>query len=268
VGQRHSLELNDRASLAAARAFCAGYQYVAFDAEGSDSRWFGTVTRITCLESVDPAGKVSDDLCRDYTEAALLDGSMQCSTIGASSGNIRLAPVGSTFSRSYGRVEIFHQGEWLPVSRSGITEAEARVACRDLGFDDIGDPWNVGSSDAYDGRFWVADWGGVQRCTAAERHLSECIGAYSTPRETKTTSGRKTNKDETITDTFSCAGHYGQSVGDPNCCGQEGSIEDEGSICPESQPICAGYVRGSYYGTCLSKTTRADLYLQCKGNYP
>lgn len=55
-----------------------------------------------------------------------------------------------------------------------------------------------------------------------------------------------------------CAADAGSKVGGPLCCGQSGTLAFDFQACPDSHPVCQGFVQGGAMGVCTK---------HCAGDY-
>lgn len=87
---------------------------------------------------------------------------------------VRLANVTSTpDGRWSGRLEVQHQGAWLPACASGLDAADATVACRQMGLGTFGTVVPGSRFGPGAGGLWLeALW-----CAGTEAELSSCPGA-------------------------------------------------------------------------------------------
>ncbi|KAJ8029151.1 Neurotrypsin [Holothuria leucospilota] len=85
-------------------------------------------------------------------------------------GDIRLV---DGFSAGSGRVEVFHNGRWGTVCDDGWSEEDARVACRQLGFDLGATAVSNACFGQGSGPIWLDDVG----CSGNEASISSCSHA-------------------------------------------------------------------------------------------
>lgn len=55
-----------------------------------------------------------------------------------------------------------------------------------------------------------------------------------------------------------CAADHGAKVGDHVCCGQSGSLGQDGATCPFRLPKCVGYIAGAAWGQCIDSRTNVQ----------
>ena len=84
------------------------------------------------------------------------------------SGKLRLAQRGGVYGGSYGRLQVYHDGQWGLVCEGNFGREEARVACRQLGFADGEEGYGGTGSGGLP--FWLK---GVQ-CVGTESRLVDC----------------------------------------------------------------------------------------------
>ena len=86
----------------------------------------------------------------------------------AASGALRLAQGGGVYGGSYGRLQVYHDGQWGLVCEGNFGREEAQVACRQLGFADGEEGFGGAGSGGLP--FWLK---GVQ-CQGTESRLVNC----------------------------------------------------------------------------------------------
>ncbi|CAH1247198.1 DMBT1 [Branchiostoma lanceolatum] len=90
------------------------------------------------------------------------DAGVVCNT-----NDIRLVGGGGS---GEGRVEVFHDGEWGTICHEGLEQADADVACRQLGFAGAQRATNRASFGRGTGRTWLKD----VACSGSEARLHNC----------------------------------------------------------------------------------------------
>ena len=88
--------------------------------------------------------------------------------VAAASGALRLAQGGGVYGGSYGRLQVYHDGQWGLVCEGNFGREEAQVACRQLGFADGEEGFGGAGSGGLP--FWLK---GVQ-CQGTESRLVNC----------------------------------------------------------------------------------------------
>ena len=86
----------------------------------------------------------------------------------SASGALRLAQGGGVYGGSYGRLQVYHDGQWGLVCEGNFGREEAQVACRQLGFADGEEGYGGAGSGGLP--FWLK---GV-RCQGTESRLVNC----------------------------------------------------------------------------------------------
>ena len=86
----------------------------------------------------------------------------------SASGALRLAQGGGVYGGSYGRLQVYHDGQWGLVCEGNFGREEAQVACRQLGFADGEEGFGGAGSGGLP--FWLK---GVQ-CQGTESRLVNC----------------------------------------------------------------------------------------------
>ena len=86
----------------------------------------------------------------------------------SASGALRLAQGGGVYGGSYGRLQVYHDGQWGLVCEGNFGREEAQVACRQLGFADGEEGYGGAGSGGLP--FWLK---GVQ-CQGTESRLVNC----------------------------------------------------------------------------------------------
>ncbi|KAJ3602742.1 hypothetical protein NHX12_030490 [Muraenolepis orangiensis] len=88
----------------------------------------------------------------------------------ATAPNIQLRLVGEKRKHYEGRLEVHHNGEWGTVCDDDFTIYAARVACRELGYDDA-DAWTPSAKYGQgQGRIWLDNL----NCQGSEKSLAHC----------------------------------------------------------------------------------------------
>ena len=87
----------------------------------------------------------------------------------SASGALRLAQGGGVYGGSYGRLQVYHDGQWGLVCEGNFGREEAQVACRQLGFADGEEGFGGAGSGGLP--FWLK---GVQ-CQGTESRLVNCL---------------------------------------------------------------------------------------------
>ena len=87
----------------------------------------------------------------------------------SASGALRLAQGGGVYGGSYGRLQVYHDGQWGLVCEGSFGREEAQVACRQLGFADGEEGFGGAGSGGLP--FWLK---GVQ-CQGTESRLVNCL---------------------------------------------------------------------------------------------
>ncbi len=142
----------------------------AFFGPGSGPIWMDDVNCLgaeSSLTSCDFAGFGTNNCPRDHSQ----DAGVRCSSEPTAAGALRLV---DGLSPSEGRLEVFHDGEWGTICSNSWDEADANVACRQLGFGRAdrfaGIPVSFGPGT---GKIWMDDLS----CTGSEGRLTECTFA-------------------------------------------------------------------------------------------
>ncbi|XP_013392189.1 uncharacterized protein LOC106160199 [Lingula anatina] len=83
--------------------------------------------------------------------------------------SVNILSAATSGGKLEGRVEIFHNGQWGSICDSAWTDADAKVACKQFGYNN-----GTAKSNAYYGQGSGYIWLGKVQCTGAERWLKDC----------------------------------------------------------------------------------------------
>ncbi|XP_028407298.1 deleted in malignant brain tumors 1 protein-like [Dendronephthya gigantea] len=85
------------------------------------------------------------------------------------SGSLRLQGQGLS-SRSAGRVEVLHKGHWGTICDDGWDMKDAKVACRQLGYQDVARTLQRNEVPSGSGNIWLV----ALDCTGEEEKITSC----------------------------------------------------------------------------------------------